>query len=117
MEEFVTNYCRLLLTFLGFIAPVTSILLSLFQEGVDNLKDEYEQKASRLDKGVPQLKRGEKGDIAILKAVVKTVRKQKRMLWFNKRKVQIKIWLLNPNCCFFRGEFIFSRKRWSFSRS
>ena len=96
MEEFVGHYCRLLLTFIGFIAPVTSILLSLFQEGIENLRSQYEQKASRYEKEIPPIRKGDKGDLTHLRETAKNLRQQRKRLWFNKNRVQLKIWLLNP---------------------
>lgn len=96
MKEFIGFYIYLLLTLIGFITPVTGILLSIFQVGVDRLKAEYENKASRYDDEIQGVKKGERGDITKVRELRKSLKKQSRRLWRSKMQVSVKLWLLNP---------------------
>lgn len=96
MKDFVGYYIYLILTLVGFITPVTGILLSIFQNGVDKLKAEYENKASRYDKGITGINEGDKGNVKQVKELRKELKSQEKRLKRSRFKVRIKLWVLQP---------------------
>ncbi len=70
------------LTVLGFVVPILTILISLFPEGVKSLAEKYENEKSQSEENIineTRKKSDEKGlDISAIEKTLKTLKKKKR---------------------------------------
>ena len=92
MQKIVEYYSQLLLTFIGFGAPLLSILLPLFPEGINILQSKYENEKKQLDENIKNEleKKNEKGlDYQSLEKTLKTLKK-------NRKEAESKLSYLQP---------------------
>lgn len=93
MERAIQLLSQLLLAFVGIVAPVIGVLLSLFREGTSQLNKEYENQRQQSEQNIREqlktLAEGEKADTAKIEETLKELKKIKRV-------AEAKISLLNP---------------------
>ncbi|MBU2529048.1 hypothetical protein KKF70_06670 [bacterium] len=108
MNEALQLYGKLVITFLGLVIPVISIILSIFRDGMEKVAAQYENERSQSEKNLKdQLAKVKDSDIKLedikktIKALEKTEKNAKSKLKYLEPKYQI-IFLL---ICF-AGSFL-----------
>jgi hypothetical protein len=91
----IINLCAsLILTLLGFVLPILTILLSLFSEGTKALTLKYENEKKQSDENITsELKKKEKGNPLDYAALEKTLKILKK----NKKNAEKKLSYLKPS--------------------
>lgn len=93
MERAIQLLSQLFLAFVGIVAPVIGVLLSLFREGISQLNKEYENQRQQSEQNIRDqlttLAGAEKADTAKIEETLKDLKNIKRV-------AEAKISLLNP---------------------
>ncbi len=93
MVNAITLYGSLILTVVGFIVPILTILISLFPEGVKSLSSKYENERKQSEENILneiEKKETKKGlDYKALQKTLKTLKK-------NRREAELKLTYLKP---------------------
>ncbi|MCK4827828.1 hypothetical protein KA005_69510 [bacterium] len=94
MEQAIQLFGYLILTILGFVLPIVAILLSVYQEGMSKLAQQYKEEVSQSEENLKTIAKSSKTDLAAIQQSINELESIKK-------KARIKLSYLNP-----RGQII-----------
>lgn len=93
MEQAIQLFGYLILTMLGFVLPITAILLSIFREGISKLATQYENERAQSEDNIKaQLKKMAKGKTTDESAIKRSLKQLK----YIKKTAEAKLSYLDP---------------------
>ena len=98
MELGIELFGYLILTVLGFVLPIVAILLSVFQEGISKLAQQYQAEIHQSEENLKTIAKAEKTDLAAIQQSIKKLESTKKraitkLSYLNPRKQIIQLFI------------------------
>lgn len=89
MELAIELFGYLILTILGFVLPIVAILLSVYQEGMSKLAQQYQAAVSQSEENLKTIAKAKRTDVAAIQQSIKELES-------TKKRARTKLSYLNP---------------------